>query len=62
MLALLTARSQKSFSKSVNLSGTLKKHFSTSLGWVGTGIMGSSMCSHLVKNGYKVKNLNLYDL
>ena len=25
----------------------------TKIGWIGTGIMGASMCSHIVKNGYK---------
>ncbi|KAG6431739.1 hypothetical protein SASPL_109822 [Salvia splendens] len=26
----------------------------TKLGWIGTGVMGSSMCSHLLKAGYTV--------
>jgi 3-hydroxyisobutyrate dehydrogenase len=25
----------------------------TSIGWIGTGVMGSSMCMHLIKKGYK---------
>jgi len=25
----------------------------TTVGWIGTGVMGSSMCSHLIKKGYK---------
>lgn len=25
----------------------------TTIGWIGTGVMGSSMCSHLIKKGYK---------
>lgn len=25
----------------------------TTIGWIGTGVMGSSMCAHLVKKGYK---------
>lgn len=24
------------------------------IGWIGTGVMGKSMCSHLMKNGYKL--------
>ncbi|MGO8861649.1 MAG: NAD(P)-dependent oxidoreductase [Acidimicrobiales bacterium] len=27
---------------------------STRVGWVGTGVMGSSMCGHLVRRGYKI--------
>ena len=26
---------------------------SVNIGWVGTGVMGNSMCGHLIKNGYK---------
>src|SRR5262245_8357236 len=26
----------------------------TRIGWIGTGVMGRSMCGHLMKNGYKV--------
>ncbi len=26
----------------------------TRIGWIGTGVMGSSMCSHILKNGYNV--------
>jgi len=26
----------------------------TSIGWIGTGVMGTSMCGHLLANGYKV--------
>ena len=25
------------------------------IGWIGTGIMGLSMCKHLIKNGYNLK-------
>jgi len=28
------------------------------IGWIGTGVMGSSMCSHLIKAGYKVNVYN----
>ncbi len=28
------------------------------VGWIGTGVMGSSMCSHLIKAGY---NVNVYN-
>ena len=28
------------------------------IGWIGTGVMGKSMCSHLLKAGY---NLNIYN-
>lgn len=24
------------------------------IGWIGTGVMGKSMCGHLMKNGYKL--------
>ncbi len=24
------------------------------IGWIGTGVMGKSMCGHLLKNGYKL--------
>jgi 3-hydroxyisobutyrate dehydrogenase len=27
----------------------------TRIGWIGTGVMGLSMCNHLLTNGYKVK-------
>ena len=27
---------------------------STRIGWVGTGVMGASMCGHLLQEGYKV--------
>lgn len=28
------------------------------IGWIGTGVMGNSMCSHLLKAGYP---LNIYN-
>lgn len=28
------------------------------IGWIGTGLMGKSMCKHLLKNNYK---LNVYN-
>ena len=28
------------------------------IGWIGTGVMGKSMCMHLLKAGYK---LNVYN-
>jgi len=31
---------------------------STRIGWIGTGVMGRSMCSHLLKAGYKVSVFN----
>lgn len=31
---------------------------STRIGWIGTGVMGSSMCGHLVKAGYKATVFN----
>ncbi len=30
----------------------------TRIGWIGTGVMGSSMCMHLLKNGYEVSVYN----
>ncbi len=30
----------------------------TKIGWIGTGVMGSSMCMHLVKKGYKLTIYN----
>lgn len=24
------------------------------IGWIGTGVMGKSMCTHLMKQGYKL--------
>ncbi|CAK7337513.1 unnamed protein product [Dovyalis caffra] len=30
----------------------------TSVGWIGTGVMGCSMCGHLIKAGYKVTVFN----
>lgn len=27
------------------------------IGWIGTGVMGNSMCMHLINNGYKI---NIY--
>src|SRR5690606_14921662 len=30
----------------------------TRIGWIGTGVMGSSMCGHLVKAGYKTTVYN----
>ena len=27
---------------------------STKIGWVGTGVMGLSMCGHMLKHGYEV--------
>jgi len=27
----------------------------TRIGWIGTGVMGLSMCNHLLTKGYKVK-------
>lgn len=24
------------------------------IGWIGTGVMGKSMCGHLMRNGYKL--------
>ena len=30
----------------------------TRLGWIGTGVMGQSMCSHLLKAGYRVTVFN----
>ncbi|KAF9662587.1 hypothetical protein SADUNF_Sadunf18G0069700 [Salix dunnii] len=30
----------------------------TRVGWIGTGVMGRSMCSHLIKAGYKVTVFN----
>jgi 3-hydroxyisobutyrate dehydrogenase len=29
------------------------KQKTTTIGWIGTGVMGSSMCLHLIKKGYK---------
>ena len=29
------------------------------IGWIGTGVMGGSMCSHIIKAGYKVSVYNL---
>ena len=26
----------------------------TRIGWIGTGVMGSSMCGHILKAGYRV--------
>ena len=31
---------------------------STRIGWIGTGVMGRSMCSHLLKAGYKASVYN----
>ncbi len=31
---------------------------STRIGWIGTGVMGRSMCSHLIKAGYKTSVFN----
>ena len=31
---------------------------STRIGWIGTGVMGRSMCSHLLKAGYKTSVYN----
>jgi len=28
------------------------------IGWIGTGVMGKSMCRHLMKNGHKLKIFN----
>lgn len=25
------------------------------IGWIGTGVMGKSMCGHLMKHGYKLQ-------
>jgi 3-hydroxyisobutyrate dehydrogenase len=30
----------------------------TTVGWIGTGVMGSSMCSHLIKKGYRAVIFN----
>ena len=30
----------------------------TRIGWIGTGVMGRSMCSHLLKAGYKTSVFN----
>ncbi|HEX3872237.1 MAG TPA: NAD(P)-binding domain-containing protein, partial [Pirellulales bacterium] len=30
----------------------------TRLGWIGTGVMGSSMCSHLIDKGYAMTVYN----
>ena len=30
----------------------------TRVGWIGTGVMGRSMCSHLLKAGYKTSVFN----
>lgn len=27
---------------------------SIKIGWIGTGVMGKSMCGHLMKNGYQL--------
>ncbi|CAI9766551.1 unnamed protein product [Fraxinus pennsylvanica] len=35
-------------------AGDLISPSTTKLGWIGTGVMGSSMCSHLLKAGYTV--------
>jgi len=28
------------------------------VGWIGTGVMGKSMCGHLIKNGYQLSVYN----
>ena len=30
----------------------------TRIGWIGTGVMGSSMCGHLMKAGYRESPMN----
>lgn len=35
-------------------TGDLISPSTTKLGWIGTGVMGSSMCSHLLKAGYAI--------
>jgi len=40
------------------------KHYKTdmvqalSIGWIGTGVMGSSMCKHLISKGYPMQCFN----
>lgn len=35
------------------MSGAIK-----TIGWIGTGVMGKSMCQHLLKAGYKLNVFN----
>lgn len=28
------------------------------IGWIGTGVMGNSMCKHLIKKGYQLNVFN----
>lgn len=35
------------------MSGVIK-----TIGWIGTGVMGKSMCQHLLKAGYKLNVFN----
>ena len=32
----------------------MKINTNTKIGWIGTGVMGNSMCGHLLKHGYRV--------
>ena len=36
----------------------LNNNLDKKIGWVGTGVMGQSMCAHLLNAGYKVSVYN----
>ena len=33
----------------------------TRIGWIGTGVMGRSMCGHLIEAGYKVDAVHAHE-
>ena len=37
-----------------NQTGEVKMKNLNTIGWIGTGVMGNSMCQHIIKAGYKV--------
>ncbi len=40
------------------MSNTVSQHARPHVGWIGTGVMGASMCGHLLKHGYTVTAFN----
>jgi 3-hydroxyisobutyrate dehydrogenase len=45
----------------MKINDRIKERAMKKIGWIGTGVMGKSMCLHILKKGYplSVYNLNI---
>ncbi|XP_062090907.1 probable 3-hydroxyisobutyrate dehydrogenase-like 1, mitochondrial [Humulus lupulus] len=55
---LLTLHLRRSMAATTNSAEPMISPSNTRVGWIGTGVMGRSMCSHLIKAGYTLTVFN----